>query len=46
VLDDRGDMGLWIKAPGESDGDCGLGTGTQAGDFSPGLATQLISGTS
>ncbi|HEX3963451.1 MAG TPA: glycoside hydrolase family 6 protein [Trebonia sp.] len=44
VLDDRGDMGLWIKAPGESDGDCGLGTGTEAGDFSPSLATQLISG--
>jgi cellulase/cellobiase CelA1 len=42
VLDDRGDMGLWIKAPGESDGDCGLGTGTQAGDFSPALATELI----
>jgi cellulase/cellobiase CelA1 len=46
VLDDRGDMGLWIKAPGESDGDCGLGTGTQAGDFSPSLAQQLISGES
>jgi cellulase/cellobiase CelA1 len=44
VLDDHGDMGLWIKAPGESDGDCGLGTGTQAGDFSPSLATQLITG--
>lgn len=42
MLDDRGDMGLWIKSPGESDGDCGLGTGTQAGDFSPSLATQLI----
>jgi cellulase/cellobiase CelA1 len=46
VLDDRGDLGLWIKAPGESDGDCGLGTGTQAGVFSPSLATQLISGNS
>jgi len=46
VLDDRGDMGLWIKAPGESDGDCGAGTGTQAGQFSPALATQLISGRS
>jgi hypothetical protein len=46
VLDDRGDMGLWIKAPGESDGDCGLGTGTNAGDFSPGLATGLITGNS
>jgi cellulase/cellobiase CelA1 len=46
VLDDRGDMGLWIKAPGESDGDCGLGAGVQAGDFSPALATELITGSS
>jgi cellulase/cellobiase CelA1 len=44
VLDDRGDMGLWIKAPGESDGDCGVGVGTQAGEFSPAIATQLITG--
>ena len=44
VLDDRGDMGLWIKAPGESDGDCGAGAGTQAGEFSPALASELISG--
>jgi cellulase/cellobiase CelA1 len=42
MLDDRGDMGLWIKAPGESDGDCGLGAGTQAGEFSPVIATDLI----
>jgi cellulase/cellobiase CelA1 len=44
VLDNRGDMGLWIKAPGESDGDCGAGAGTQPGEFSPGLATKLITG--
>ena len=44
VLDDRGDMGLWIKAPGESDGDCGVGAGTRAGEFSPGIATKLING--
>ena len=44
VLDSRGDMGLWIKAPGESDGNCGLGAGTQAGDFSPSLAQDLING--
>jgi hypothetical protein len=44
VLDDRGNMGLWIKAPGESDGDCGVGAGTQAGVFSPVLATELIAG--
>jgi hypothetical protein len=46
VLDDRGDMGLWIKAPGESDGDCGIGAGTQAGEFSPLLARALITGRS
>jgi hypothetical protein len=46
VLDDRGDMGLWIKAPGESDGDCGIGAGTQAGEFSPTIAKELITGRS
>jgi hypothetical protein len=46
VLDDRGDMGLWIKAPGESDGDCGVGSGTQAGEFSPLIASDLITGSS
>ena len=46
VLDDRGDMGLWIKAPGESDGDCGVGAGTRAGEFSPLIATKLITGRS
>jgi len=46
VLDDRGDMGLWIKAPGESDGDCGVGAGTQAGKFSPVIARNLITGRS
>jgi cellulase/cellobiase CelA1 len=46
VLDGRGDMGLWIKAPGESDGDCGIGAGTRAGEFSPGIAAKLITGRS
>jgi hypothetical protein len=46
VLDARGDLGLWIKAPGESDGDCGAGAGTPAGEFSPGLAAELIAGRS
>jgi cellulase/cellobiase CelA1 len=46
VLDSRGDMGLWIKPPGESDGDCGVGAGTRAGEFSPAIATQLITGRS
>jgi cellulase/cellobiase CelA1 len=46
VLDDRGDMGLWIKAPGESDGDCGIGAGTRAGEFSPLIAKELITGRS
>ena len=46
VLDDRGDMGLWIKAPGESDGDCGAGAGTRVGEFSPVIARELITGRS
>jgi hypothetical protein len=46
VLDNRGDMGLWIKAPGESDGNCGAGAGTQPGQFSPRIATELITGRS
>lgn len=44
VLDNRGDMALWIKPPGESDGDCGVGKGTRAGEFSPVIATELITG--
>lgn len=46
VLDNQGDMGLWIKAPGESDGDCGVGAGTQMGEFSPLIAKELITGRS
>jgi len=46
MIDGGGDMGLWIKAPGESDGDCGTGVGTRAGEFSPGVAKELITGRS
>jgi hypothetical protein len=46
ALDKHGDMGLWIKPPGESDGDCGVGTGTRPGEFSPAIATELITGKS
>ena len=35
---------LWIKDPGESDGNCGTGTGTVAGQFSPQLAYDLVYG--
>jgi endoglucanase len=35
---------LWIKAPGDSDGSCGVGQGTPAGAFSPYLAERLIAG--
>ncbi|MCH5583825.1 glycoside hydrolase family 6 protein [Shimazuella sp. AN120528] len=38
------DAYLWIKRPGESDGDCGIGQGTQAGQFTPELAMSLING--
>ena len=40
-----GGMRLWLKAPGESDGDCGIGTGVIAGQFSRQLALSLIQGT-
>jgi cellulase/cellobiase CelA1 len=46
VLDNRGDMGLWIKTPGESDGNCGTGPGTRPGEFSPDIASKLIAGRS
>ncbi|MEV8376630.1 glycoside hydrolase family 6 protein [Kribbella sp. NPDC056861] len=35
---------LWLKVPGDSDGDCGVGTGVPAGTFSPVLAKRLIAG--
>ncbi|MEU4564718.1 glycoside hydrolase family 9 protein [Actinoplanes sp. NPDC023936] len=36
---------LWIKVPGDSDGDCGRLEDLPAGTFSPDLATWLINGT-
>ena len=36
---------LWIKDPGESDGDCGTGDGTVAGQFNPQLAYDLVTAT-
>jgi endoglucanase len=38
------EMLLWIKTPGESDGDCGTGSGTTAGQFVPQIAYDLIYG--
>jgi endoglucanase len=38
------EMLLWIKTPGESDGDCGTGGGTTAGQFDPQLAYNLVYG--
>ena len=32
---------LWVKAPGESDGDCGVGQGSAAGEFLPEVAFEL-----
>jgi endoglucanase len=32
------DYYLWIKVPGESDGNCGIGTGSSAGQFLPQVA--------
>lgn len=36
------DLQLWVKPPGESDGDCGIGSGTSAGDFNPAIAMKLL----
>jgi endoglucanase len=35
---------LWIKTPGESDGNCGIASGTAAGVFDPQIAVALIKG--
>ncbi|HYU83180.1 MAG TPA: glycoside hydrolase family 6 protein [Kribbellaceae bacterium] len=36
------DLQLWVKPPGESDGDCGIGAGTYAGEFVPSIAMKLL----
>lgn len=38
------EMLLWIKVPGESDGNCGVGSGSSAGDFLPEVAYKMIYG--
>ncbi|GAA4153374.1 glycoside hydrolase family 6 protein [Actinomadura keratinilytica] len=38
------ELELWVKVPGDSDGDCGIGAGIPAGQFSPDLAIRLIDG--
>lgn len=38
------EMELWIKLPGESDGNCGIGAGTSAGQFVPDIAFELAGG--
>lgn len=38
------EMLLWIKAPGESDGNCGVGAGSTAGQFLPQVAYNLVYG--
>ncbi|MEU1424484.1 glycoside hydrolase family 6 protein [Kitasatospora sp. NPDC005751] len=38
------EMLLWIKVPGESDGNCGVGTGSTAGQFLPEVAYKMIYG--
>ncbi|UCM91608.1 glycoside hydrolase family 6 protein [Streptomyces marincola] len=38
------EMLLWIKTPGESDGDCGVGSGSTAGQFLPEVAYRMIYG--
>ncbi|MDF0374437.1 glycoside hydrolase family 6 protein [Streptomyces sp. KA12] len=38
------EMLLWIKTPGESDGNCGVGSGSTAGQFLPEVAYKMIYG--
>ncbi|KQV14264.1 MULTISPECIES: glycoside hydrolase family 6 protein [unclassified Kitasatospora] len=38
------EMLLWVKAPGESDGNCGTGAGSTAGQFLPEVAYKMIYG--
>ncbi|CAL9350055.1 glycoside hydrolase family 6 protein [Streptomyces sp. enrichment culture] len=38
------EMLLWIKVPGESDGNCGVGTGSSAGQFLPDVAYRMVYG--
>ncbi|MFG3408230.1 glycoside hydrolase family 6 protein [Streptomyces sp. NPDC048142] len=38
------EMLLWLKTPGESDGDCGVGAGSSAGQFLPEAAYRMIYG--
>ncbi|MFI6120941.1 glycoside hydrolase family 6 protein [Streptomyces sp. NPDC051064] len=38
------EMLLWIKTPGESDGSCGVGAGSAAGQFLPEVAYKMIYG--
>ncbi|MCM4084278.1 glycoside hydrolase family 6 protein [Paractinoplanes hotanensis] len=38
------EMLLWLKTPGQSDGNCGVGSGSSAGQFLPEVAYKLIYG--
>jgi endoglucanase len=44
VSEDGAELLLWIKTPGDSDGNCGTGAGTTAGEFVPQIAYNLIYG--
>ncbi len=37
-------MLLWLKTPGESDGNCGVRAGSSAGQFLPEVAYKMIHG--
>lgn len=36
------DAHLWVKAPGASDGSCGVGKGSSGGDFLPDVAVAMV----
>lgn len=41
---DGAEMALWVKVPGDSDGECGSAPDVPAGQFDPDLAIRLIEG--
>jgi endoglucanase len=43
--DSGAELLLWVKVPGDSDGQCGMAPDIPAGQFSPDIAMRLIEGT-
>ncbi|MGL5810314.1 MAG: glycoside hydrolase family 6 protein [Nocardioides sp.] len=46
LAEDGPELLLWVKVPGESDGNCGAGKGSEVGEFVPDLAVAMVEGRS